>query len=367
VLSQTNATDEVFNSWDAENRLVAAVHNDDRVEYRYNADGLRVASVAAGQETRYLVDANRPLAQVLLEYTPGGLAIASYTFGRQLISQVRSGAPSFYLADGLGSVRALASLTGSVTDRYVYDAFGATTFSQGATPNHYRYLGEQTDPFTGLIYLRARHLDPRTGRFISRDSFPGLVSDPLSLHRYVYAAGDPINRFDPTGQFSIVIEIELSFSLANILRGVVLVVGGIIGYDEGGLPGMVIGALSGAFLLGRLAVVSATEGAPLAAKQVTQQIVSKGSSCARGAGVKSTSSRALGRQFSYSVVPVPAFVQIFRNAGEEPNGSETLRVLRQQIDKLVRDASNPYTAEFYQALAASLSAADGSPPSSDII
>jgi len=32
------------------------------------------------------------------------------------------------------------------------------------------------------------------------DSFEGDRQDPLSLHKYLYCAGDPINRIDPSGK-----------------------------------------------------------------------------------------------------------------------------------------------------------------------
>lgn len=62
------------------------------------------------------------------------------------------------------------------------------------------YRGEQFDPDLGLYYLRARYYNPLTGRFMNRDPEDGLLTDPKSLHRYVYAGGDPVNLADPTGR-----------------------------------------------------------------------------------------------------------------------------------------------------------------------
>lgn len=45
-------------------------------------------------------------------------------------------------------------------------------------------------------------MDPRTGRFASQDPFEGLILEPLTLHRYLYASADPVNRTDPSGYFS---------------------------------------------------------------------------------------------------------------------------------------------------------------------
>jgi RHS repeat-associated protein len=51
------------------------------------------------------------------------------------------------------------------------------------------------DPATGLIYARARWLDPSTGTFLSAD--PAGYRDSSNL--YAYCAGDPVNCKDPTG------------------------------------------------------------------------------------------------------------------------------------------------------------------------
>jgi RHS repeat-associated protein len=62
------------------------------------------------------------------------------------------------------------------------------------------YRGEQYDPDLGLYYLRARYYNPATGRFLSRDPEDGNITDPATLHKYLYANGDPVNMVDPRGR-----------------------------------------------------------------------------------------------------------------------------------------------------------------------
>jgi type II secretory pathway pseudopilin PulG len=38
-----------------------------------------------------------------------------------------------------------------------------------------------------------------TGRFTRRDSYEGQIQDPISLHKYLYANGNPISNIDPSG------------------------------------------------------------------------------------------------------------------------------------------------------------------------
>lgn len=87
-----------------------------------------------------------------------------------------------------------------LTDSYDYDAFGSLLNSTGTTPNVYKYRGEQWDPDLGLYYLRARYYNPLTGRFMSRDPNDGHKWDPKSLHKYLYAEGDPVDAVDPNGR-----------------------------------------------------------------------------------------------------------------------------------------------------------------------
>jgi RHS repeat-associated protein len=76
------------------------------------------------------------------------------------------------------------------------------------------YSGEQYDSDLGLYYLRARYYNPVTGRFLSRDPLDGQLSDPKSLHKYLYAGGDPVNVTDPTGRAEL---FEQSFVVGGSL------------------------------------------------------------------------------------------------------------------------------------------------------
>ena len=107
------------------------------------------------------------------------------------------------LQDGLGSVRALASLDGTVTDSLDYDAFGNVIARAGSIPSPHQFAGEYFEQELGMYYLRSRYYQPRTGRFWTRDSFEGFSMDPRSLHAYAYCQNNPLNRVDPSGNFSL--------------------------------------------------------------------------------------------------------------------------------------------------------------------
>jgi RHS repeat-associated protein len=75
---------------------------------------------------------------------------------------------------------------------------------------------------------RARYYNPNTGRFMSRDPLNGYSRDPKSLHKYLYAGGDPVNAMDPTGRGILEIgELDLGVAFPGI-RGLVTLAGGTV-------------------------------------------------------------------------------------------------------------------------------------------
>src|SRR5215472_6228699 len=191
----------ISSAYDFEDRLIG--HG--AVTIVYDGDGNRVAETVGGVTTKYLVDDRNPTgySQVVDELVNGSVT-RTYAYGlarvseNQLIGSSRTS--SFFGYDGHGSTRFLTNLAGTVTDSYQFDAFGNTIASTGTTPNNFLYSGEQADNALNFYYLRARYLNPLTGRFLTMDPQPGNINDPGSLHRYLYTRSDPVNRIDPTGR-----------------------------------------------------------------------------------------------------------------------------------------------------------------------
>ena len=82
----------------------------------------------------------------------------------------------------------------------------------------YGYAGEWTDA-SGLQYLRARCYSPSTGRFISKDPFPGLLTQPASLTPYVYALNSPVLLTDPSGENPLLLVGGLGGLLGGAIYG----------------------------------------------------------------------------------------------------------------------------------------------------
>jgi len=111
----------------------------------------------------------------------------------------------------------LADASGTITDRYSYDAFGNLQGHQGATGNPYLYTGQQYDATTGLYDLRARYYDPSTGRFLSQDVAGFNQVSPTNLNRYLYGASSPVNGMDPSGHDFAEFALRLQITVSNYI------------------------------------------------------------------------------------------------------------------------------------------------------
>ena len=219
LVSQTTTTGVLVASYtyDSQNRMVSAnvsSNSSTIVEtYEYDYLGNRTAKTSNGVKTEYTTDLSTGYSQVLKAKTASDSVY--YTRGFELIARKEGSSASYYIYDGGLSVRALTNEAGAVTDTLVFDAFGNETEKNGTTGNSYGFQGEEKDE-TGLYYLRARYMDPSTGTFTSLDTYGGSLSDPMSLHKYLFANSNPVSYCDPSGHFSLV-EFELSEAIDEIL------------------------------------------------------------------------------------------------------------------------------------------------------
>ncbi|SFK25795.1 putative Ig domain-containing protein [Lysobacter sp. cf310] len=187
-------------SYDGGDRLVDAVTPTGAMSYRYDPAGIRQGQTVNGVTTRYVVDPTARNDQVIEEHT--GSRAVLYLIGDDRIGR-SDGAQTVYLhGDGLGSTRLLTTSAGAAADRYWFEAFGETESHTGSSDNAFLFAGEQLDPNLGFYYLRARYMNPANGRFTQMDAYAGDGSDPVSLHKYLYANANPAYYVDPSGYFS---------------------------------------------------------------------------------------------------------------------------------------------------------------------
>lgn len=199
-------------SYDYRNQLVEhrAGPGGPVTRYAYDALGRRIEktlnATTTPVRTRYYHD-NK---QEIEEQDGAGATVATYVYGLyvdEVLTMRRGGTEYHFHTDDLYNVMAATGAGGTVVERYDYGDYGVPEFyapggnprAQSAIGNPNLFTGRRYDPETGWYYYRTRHLDPKAGRFTTRDSI-GIWGDKDSLgNGYAYAGSNPWSAVDPEG------------------------------------------------------------------------------------------------------------------------------------------------------------------------
>jgi RHS repeat-associated protein len=199
------------------NQLVSVSGAGTTVSYSYNGQGDRVSQTAGITTTTYTLDLAAGLTQVLSDGTN------TYLYGVGRIAQESTSGEAYFLADALGSVRQLVDANGSLQMVKNYEPYGEVLTSAGDGTTNYGFTGEWTDDYIELVNLRSRMYSPSQSRFLSKDTWAGMFSRPLTLNKWLYVSGNPINLVDPSG-FIEQGEAQIADSKANDLESIYEVV-----------------------------------------------------------------------------------------------------------------------------------------------
>ncbi|MCI5149584.1 MAG: hypothetical protein D3916_09395, partial [Candidatus Electrothrix sp. MAN1_4] len=155
---------------------------DKRDEYVFDGlDPVAEYNMLNGQRTDYYRGAGNHLA-----------LMHSYKGGTQ-------GQMYWYHYNNKGDVAGLTKHNGNSHHTYRYDPYGAVLPENGnfTDPhNHYTLTGKEFDENTGLVWFGARHYEPETGVWMGQDTYRGVLSDPASLHRFMYVGDNPVSYWD---------------------------------------------------------------------------------------------------------------------------------------------------------------------------
>jgi len=100
------------------------------------------------------------------------------------------------------AMKNVTSLFGEARGRralYEYRPYGGLVTSEGnmAQENKFRFSSEYMDDELGLIYYNYRHLNPRDGRWISRDP----IAEQGGWNLFAFVGNNGVNRWDYLGEF----------------------------------------------------------------------------------------------------------------------------------------------------------------------
>ena len=251
--------------------------------YRYNADGIRISKEAGNVLTEYLlrdgsiVGEKLDTGEILLYLRDETGAVVGLKYRTD--SDAEGVYQCYFFEKNLqGDIVAMYDDAGKWLGGYTYDAWGncVTTVSADASTqernmvtsyNLFRYRGYYWDYETGYYYLESRYYDPEIGRWISPEPnvYGGGFDEDAGLigyNVYVYCANNPVNNFDPTGEFVISTAVLIGIGIGALIGGVA---SGAYGYNKAvksnvpegqrwkcvvgyGLGGAVIGGVIGGFV-----------------------------------------------------------------------------------------------------------------------
>jgi RHS repeat-associated protein len=168
-------------------------------QYEYQPTGERYAktNLSTNASEIYVHDG----WNVVSDYTKASGAAPvlqnTYSQGQGLDSKTMrlpaGGSRRYYLGNMVGTVGAVLDNAGTVVETSVRDAWGKLI--SGSSTERYGFAQRDHDSESGLVHMRHRMYDPRTGRFTQVDPIRG---NRPGKH-YAYASNKPITRIDPRG------------------------------------------------------------------------------------------------------------------------------------------------------------------------
>lgn len=189
-------------AYDEEGRTRTVVTGDGltpkKTDYLYDADGNLLIERDPGSTVLYLFAGIEQLTLTTSTDKVTGLRYYGNPDGTTIVRS-SAGKLTYLPSNPQGTSQVEVDAGTLAVTRRAYDPYGAP---RGTVPtswaDNHGYLGQPTDPGSGLDLLGARDYDSALGRFLSADPVfePG---DPNQMGGYAYAGDDPVNGSDPSG------------------------------------------------------------------------------------------------------------------------------------------------------------------------
>lgn len=151
------------------------------------------AQTAGGVTTRHALDGQSAVREEITK--PGSTTeTETYLTGPRGPEYRRSsgGTLRWYVYDGLGSVVGEVDASGTLASSTLYDVYGMPREGLGTPSSSHQFvggLGHASEGETGLVYMRARYMDPAYSE----------------VYWFVYANSNPVNHIDQNGRIPVTI------------------------------------------------------------------------------------------------------------------------------------------------------------------
>jgi len=192
-------------TYNSRNQLIETIRGPPASEisqgtYAYNYRGMRIRHLGSERgDIEYIYDDQAIIDEV---QNNTNTLVAHYRYAGKLLSLTTATDTQYYHFAALGTTANLSDSTGTNQTAYRVDPYGEITQQEGTSVNRQVFTGQEHDEQTGLIYFGARYYDPDSARFLTQDSYLGEFGTAPSLHRYLYAYGNPTVYVDFDGYSS---------------------------------------------------------------------------------------------------------------------------------------------------------------------
>lgn len=189
--------------YDAQNRLDYAQVGSNIDQMSYDSRNRCVQRVVNGVTTYLVYDG----WNLIEERDSSGALLATYIHGvrqDELLTKTTTAGTVYYHENGMNSVTDLTDATGTVVEKYKYDAYGkpaifdgsGSSLSTSAYGNRFLFTGREYLAEVNLYDYRARIYSADLGRFLQTDQLRFSAGD---VNIYRYCGNNPINGLDSTG------------------------------------------------------------------------------------------------------------------------------------------------------------------------
>ena len=217
-------------------------------QFAYDSKNRVVERTVNGTATYFIYDG----WDLIEERNGSGTVLATYVHGvrqDEILTRTTSSGTVYYHHNALGSVTDLTNASGTVIEKYRYDAYGNPSITDGsgnllttsAYGNRFLFTGREFLAEVNLYDYRNRVYSPDLGRFLQTDPLRFSAGD---VNIYRYCGNNPVNLIDGLGE---------SPNWSTVGSGLIQTGGGLLGLA--GIAGVEAGS-------GGLATAAAILAAP---------------------------------------------------------------------------------------------------------